>query len=189
MSEPHGVQRESAAAWFLTPTPWVGPAAYLHILYKPAPKPVLGQVAHRWRFPREFSELLSEHNGAILFSGSIAVYGVVPAGQLLNRSDPYGLPPFNIEPENESWSYQSDRFLVVGGYRQDGSRACIDRVDSRVLVFPRGAQTPIACFANVSDWIDREVDRYRTLYDREGRLVGMPEETGPPRSLDSRKLN
>ncbi len=189
VADAEGARREGAHACFLTATPWVGPAAYLHVVFRPAPKAPLREVAERWRFPTEFTDLLREHNGMILFSGSIAVYGVVPSGQLINRTDPYARLPFNIEPENASWSHDPDRFLVIGGYQEDGSRACMDRMTSEVFVFPRRGTDPIVVFGTLDQWLTSEIARYRNLYDREGRLFGTPEATGPPRPIGRNKLN
>jgi len=184
-----GSRRQGGHALFLTATPWVGPAAYLHIVFSPAPKVPLSEVAERLRFPTDFTELLSHHNGVILFSGSIAVYGVASQGQLIDRTDPYARLPFNIEPENAGWGHDPDRLLVIGGYQEDGSKACMDRLTSEVFVFPRGCSDPVAAFGGLDQWLTSEIARLRTLYDREGRLFGTPEETGPPRPVSREKLN
>lgn len=189
VSKAHGERREGVWGWFVTPTPWVGSAAYFHVVFKPAPTDALRDVAERWRFPNALVDLLSRNNGAILFCGSISVYGVHLAGQLLNRTDPYARLPFNIEWENDTWRYERERLLVIGAYRQDGSVACIDRTTSGVIIFPRGGDEPIAAFDNLGHWLTSEIARYRNLYDEQGRLFGTAEETGPPRPLDRKKVN
>ena len=177
--------REGALAWFLNPAPWIGPQAFLHTVFKHADVEVLEVAAARLRFPTDLVTLLARNNGARLFSGCLAVFGVVATGQLLDRSKPFDLPPLDIERENLGWRVDPDRLLVVGGYQQDGSRACIDRTDSRVLVFQRGAKLPSVAFANLEEWISREIGRYRELHDDEGRPIAIQELLGPPRPTPS----
>lgn len=188
--EPH--PRNSQMAVFLTHRPWAAPEAYLHVVFKPAAAEVLAQFEREWRAPRELVETLRLNNGAHLFAGSLSVFGVVRAGQLLNRSNRYELPPFNIERENGEWM-RGGRFLAVGAYRLDGSRACISRENGEVVVFPKAhharpqsketnASTGVR-FGSLEEWLRAEIERYRCLYDEAGRLVGLPELTGPPRSV------
>ena len=173
--------RENQVAWFRTLVPWVAPKAYLNIIYKPAPSALLDEVATRWSFPEAVVEFLRRHNGAKLFSGALSLYGVVAPGQLLNRQDRFSLPPFNIEQENASWSLDPDRLLVVGGYRLDGSRACIDRSDSHIHVLKTGQRNPIASWPSLENWLADEVLRLRSLFDDDGRRIGPKSDAGPPR--------
>src|SRR5438105_465333 len=89
--------REGDFAHFRTRVPWVAPAAYLNIVFKPAPLNVLESVALALVAPPDVIEFLKMQNGAILFSGALNVFGVVSPGQLLNRKDNFGLPPFDIK--------------------------------------------------------------------------------------------
>jgi hypothetical protein len=125
-------------------------------------------------------DFLSRQNGAMLFSGALNLYGVVQPGQLLNRSDNFSLPPFNIERENDSWVLDKGRLLVVGSYRFDGARACIDRLNSQILVFKKRGNTPIASWSGIEDWVIAEVARLSTLFNNEGKRIGLESEIGPP---------
>ena len=180
LGDSKGACREGLHGSFLTPMPWSGPAAHLHIVFKPAPEKALRDASTRLRFPNDLQQLLAAHNGAVLFRGDLAVYGVHEEGQLLNRTDPFARLPFNIEWENDSWWLDRDRLLVVGGYRFDGSRACIDRETSRITVFPRNGDEPLVVFRNLDDWLGKEISRYQQLYSVEGQLLGDADETGPP---------
>jgi hypothetical protein len=123
--------RESEGAFFRTPAPWVGPEAYLNIIFKPAPRDVLADAGSRLNIPFALTEFLAKQNGAILFSGVLSIYGTHWPGQLLNRSDTFSRLPFNIEFENSNCSPDDPaRLLTIGGYGSDGSRVCIDRQDS-----------------------------------------------------------
>lgn len=172
--------RESHVAWFRTLVPWVAPEAYLNVVYKPAPQRLLDVVGTKLRFPADVVDFFGQQNGAMLFSGALNIYGVVEAGQLLTREDRFSLPPFNIERENGYWKLDRDRLLVIGGYRLDGSRACIDRSDSHVHVFKKGQQTPVRSWNSLEQWVVYEVDRLGALFEHDGKRTGSESETGPP---------
>jgi hypothetical protein len=174
--------RETTEAYYRTRVPWVAPEAYLNLVYKSAPSGVLAEVATKWRFPSSLVKLLEQHNGAMLFSGALNLYGVVSPGRFLNREDSLSLPPFNIEWENKSWSLHPERLLVVGGYTLDGSRVCVDRSDGKAHVFQRSQRAPMASWPSLESWILDEVARLRLLFDDEGKRVGPEAETGPPNS-------
>jgi len=76
--------RENANASFRTRVPWVAPEAYLNIIYKPAPPKLLSEIAGKLSFPLSVIDFLRQHNGAMLFSGSLSLFGVVEPGRLLN---------------------------------------------------------------------------------------------------------
>jgi hypothetical protein len=171
--------RESEDAWFKTLVPWIGPEAYLNIVYKPAPHAILCDVARKLAFPSVLSDFLGHQNGVKLLSGSLNLCGVVEPGRLLNRESSFTLPPFDIDQENESWPLSRERLLVVGGYRFDGSRACIDRSDGRVHIFRRKQQTPFTSWPTFERWLLGEIVRLQSLFDDEGRRIAPESETGP----------
>ena len=59
-------------------TPWVGPMAYLHILYPPAQMDDIASIAPTVgrQPPDPYVQLLRRFNGLILFGGSLAIYGL-----------------------------------------------------------------------------------------------------------------
>lgn len=175
--------RESEVAWFRTLVPWVAPEAYLNVVYKPAPSGLLSGIARKWSFPLSLVDVLRQQNGAILFSGALSLFGVVDAGRLLDRQDPFSLPPFNIESENASWSLQRDQLLVVGGYQFDGSKACIDREDGKIHVFKRRQKTPSVSWSSLESWLTDEVKRLCLAFDDRGMRTKPESETGPPQSV------
>ena len=168
--------RESDVAFFYTHVPSVAPDAYLNIIFKPAPADVLADVGAKMKIPACVQELLARHNGAMLLSESLSLYGVVRQGQLLNRSDPFSLPPFNIEFENQSWPPPDrDRFLKIGGYGFDGSGVCIDRHNLHIVVFRRGEKDPYSSWPALDVWLNSEIRRLSELFDPSGkRLVDGP---------------
>jgi len=174
--------QENANAFFRTRVPWVASEAYLNIIYKPAPTKVLSVVAEMWSFPAVVVDFLRHQNGAMLFSGSLNLYGVVEPGRLLNRKDRFSLPPFDIERENKSWLFHPDRLLVVGGYSFDGSRACIDRSDGQIHVFPKRQRIPAVSWGGFDSWLVGEIARLSLLFDADGKRIRPESETKPPQS-------
>jgi hypothetical protein len=173
--------RETSIAFFRTHVPWVGSAAYLHVVYKPAPKDLVLAVAEKLRMPETFVQFLYLQNGADLFAGALSIFGAVPAGQLLNRTDPFSLPPFSIENENSGRvSFDRDRFLAVGGYGFDASTVCIDRENGLISLFPPDLGTPSFSWPNFEDWISSEIARLFVLFDRSGKRLVEGRATLPP---------
>ena len=126
--------------------------------------------------PSTLIAFFEKQNGAILFSGALHVYGVHPAGQLLNREDDFSRLPFNIETENDNWPpVNRKQFLAIGGYGFDGSHVCIDRTNSRLYLFQRGveglAKVPSCCWENIEGWIVGEIGRLSTMYDSHGKRI------------------
>lgn len=175
--------RENDVACFCTRVPWVAPEAYLNIIFKPAPRDVLADVGARMRIPPPVMELLARYNGAKLFSDLLSLYGVVGQGQTLNRSDPFSLPPFDIELENQSWPPPDrNRYLNIGGYGFDGSEACIDRRSLQIVVFQRRAKEPYCSWPTLDDWLNTEIERLSELFDPSGKLLVDESRTLPSSS-------
>lgn len=174
--------RETEVAWFRTLVPWIAPEAYLNIIFKPAPRGILLEMARKLSFPPSVHEFFQRQNGAILFSGALSVFGVVEPGRLLNRQDPFSLPPFNIEQENASWPVHRDQFLVIGAYQFDGSRVCINRSDATVHVLKKKQKAPSISWPSLESWLGDEIARLSFAFDNEGRMTVPESETGPPQS-------
>jgi hypothetical protein len=137
-------------------------------------------VANKLRIPAVLVDFLTRQNGARLFSGSLFIFGVVRAGQLLNRSAPFSLPPLNIEAENsEPAKYSRSRFLAFGAYGFDGSVLCIDRLDERVILFHRNSNTPVAVWPSVDECVISEVSRLCVLFDQRGKILVDESKTLP----------
>jgi hypothetical protein len=172
--------RESDAAFFRTHVPWVAPEAYLNIIYKPADKNVLADVAAHIRIPDPWVQFLARHNGARLFSARLYVMGVVAGGTLLNRRDHWSLPPINIEQDNViAKPLDLDRYLIIASYGFDGSLVCMDRNDLGVYVFHRREGKPYASWKSAELWISSEVQRFSGLFDSKGKLLVDSSQTLP----------
>lgn len=174
--------RESEMAFFQTKVPWVAPEAYLNIIFKPAPADALKVAARALEMPQGLCDLLKIQNGAILFAGTLSIYGVHRPGQLLNRSDRFSLPPFNIHDHQPD--FDSDRLLAIGGYGVDGSRACLDRRSLRVELWPRDEPGlhPRITWETLDQWLLTEIGRLSMLFNEEGKLLVPKSETLPVRA-------
>ena len=164
--------RESKVAFFRTHVPWVAPEAYLNIVYKPAQKKVLAEVATKLCIPKPWIQFLEQTNGACLFSADLYVMGVVGEGTRLNRGDHWSLPPTNIEHSNRvAEPLDLGRYLIIASYGWDGSRVCLDRETLRVYVFHKGESKPYAVWNSAEEWVRTEVERLSTLFDEKGKLL------------------
>src|SRR4029077_4010155 len=176
--------RESETAFFRTHIPSMAPLAYLNIIFKGAREEMLLGAAQRLRMPEPLIESLRQHNGAILFSGALSIYGVHRPGQLLYREDPLFDLPFNIELENRNWPpHDRGRFLAFAGYGFDGSTVCIDRGDSRIYLFQRGKETLVATashsWQDLDAWLNSEIIRLSVLFEARGKRLVDESQTVP----------
>lgn len=173
---------ENSVASYRTQVPWVGPEAYLNVIYRPAASHVLSEVGTKLQFPDPIFEFLGQYNGAKMFSGALNLYGVVEAGYLLNRQDSFSLPPFNIEEANRLWQTDPENLLVIGGYRFDGSRVCISRSSGQILLFRKKGREPELSWNYFESWLLEEITRLCSLFDDEGKRL-WPESETVPRSV------
>lgn len=167
--------RETSDAFFLTHVPAVGSVAFLNIVYKAAPTRIREEIERELRLPPTMAEYYCAWNGARLFVGALAIYGCLPEGQLLDRTDPTKLLPFNIREVNQEFQRQlRDREVVcIGSYSYDRSIVCMDRRSQTVTChvgkdFGRVRQE----WASLDQWLTDELTRLSLLFDERGnRLV------------------
>ena len=172
--------RETANAFFRRHVPELGSAAYLHVIYKPVDQHLLDETGKRLKIPEAFLNFLKRQNGASLFSNTLHIFGVVPKGQMVNRTDPFSLPPFNLEKENSHLSaIDQERFLAFGGYGFDGSTLCIDRSSNQVQLFPRDDSRVLVGWPEFEEWIGSEIERLRGMFSTDGRLLVTGADTVP----------
>lgn len=181
---------ESQLAYFRVPVSWLGPHAYLNIVFKPCPQSLLAEAARRLRMPSPLIDFLKLQNGASLFAGALGIYGVRSPGQLLKRDERLFHLPFDIEEENYSWPpFDCGRLLAIGGYGFDGSTVCIDRSDLRVHLFRRGdhilSATASASWRDLDEWISNEISRLSSFFDQDGKRLVDESLTVPPATAAS----
>jgi hypothetical protein len=169
---------ENASAHYQTKTPWIGKAAYLNIIFKPALEIEIKGASGELRIPEVWQSFLGVQNGGILFS-SLSVYGILALGQLHGRTRGVLTQPHNVRLENRERSPDYERFLAVGSYTFDGSTVCIDRTDGSAKLFYRRNPAGVHLNDSAPDWMAGEVTRLSSLFDSEGRCVCAESETVP----------
>lgn len=173
-------EKESNAACFYNFSPWIAPQAYLHIVFKPADRVTLREISRIIKLPQSWQDTLAVQNGAILYSDAISIYGVRSPTALLNRRDAFELPPCSIVDENRSWPVNPiERFVTIGGYSYDGTRAVLDRDNGSVLAILRKSERVLCRWPDPDTWINEELTRLSILFDREGKILVSREQTLP----------
>lgn len=176
------IERESGTAFFYNFAPWIAPKAYLHIVFRGANASDLAEVGKYISLPKTWMDVLSQQNGAILFSGAMSIYGVHVPGTLLDRSNFFEQLPFSIVSENRSWPpVERERYVCIGGYRYDGTRAIMDREDGTIRAMPRNNQSVLKEWSDASAWLAGELGRLAGLFDEVGRIRVSEEHTLPRR--------
>ena len=168
----------SPVAIFRTRTPWIAPEAFLHVVYGPAPPELIDEVNRRLLLPKSLVDQLRVNNGAILFGGALTMFGAVGSRQLLNRADPYSLPPFSLEEENLSARLPED-VIVIGCYETDGSQVVLRR-DNGIVRCDKPDGQPLAFWTTIDEWLRSEYERLRQYFNREGRLLNEEHKPSPP---------
>ena len=175
--------QENDVAYYRTHVPWEAPLAYLNIIYKPADPTTLESVSDEMRIPKPWKEFLATTNGAVLFSSYLYVFGVVDPRQLLDRSDPFRLPPMNLEKLSRGLTLDRQQYLQIGSYGQDGSLVCLDRQRNTVAALHKGSKTAYASWPSSEEWLNLEVKRIADLFDSRGKLLTDGDATLPSRKV------
>ncbi len=166
---------ESALAVKITNLHWVGPLAYLHVIYRPASPSMIMQVGQAMQFPVSLQHFYECCNGLSLYSGTIRMFGCVQAGTLLDRSDPLYLPPLDIIKMNQQFvsPRSSHHMLCIGVYSYDRSLVCIDRQSERVTCY-RGEDLrhQRGSWSTIENWLSSECSRLSSQFSPDGRRLG-----------------
>ena len=178
--------RETSDAYFLTHVPTVGSGAFLNIVYKAAPTLIREKIGQELRLPPTMVEFFGAWNGARLFVSALSIYGCIPEGQLLDRTDPTQLLPFNIREVNQEFHRQlRDREAVcVGSYSYDRSIVCVDRRSQVVTChagkdFGRIRQE----WTSLDQWLTDELARLSLLFDERGNRLVAKDRLLPSREV------
>lgn len=167
----------SATAIFRTLTPWVAPEAYLNIIYHPVDSDVLGTAESRAQIPEPLKAFYRLQNGAVLFNGRLSVYGLVRAGTLINRSDPYSNPPWDLFDYNPTKRWPA--WVKIGGYPELPGDTFLE-VGSGVIELANKKNVAISRWPSLEDWLSRELTRMSQLFDEFGRPLESEEVINSP---------
>lgn len=160
--------------------PHVGKQAYLHVLFPALTlQEIMGLEAELGMvMPSSFKEFLQEHNGLILFQGSLAILG----WRTSYRRDPENRQPFSVVTENlrqRPVGAAPDEFFI-GGYDWDGSRLFMKGEDGRVFFRSRDNPRILTEWPSIEDMLRVEIARLATHYDGLGREIDATCSTLPP---------
>ena len=171
---------ETPSAFYKTRIPWKAPSAYLTIVFKPLKSSQIAVESQRLSIPNPFREFLTIQNGAMLFGGSLSIYGLVPSGTFLNRTDLLCRSPFDIASENETLPFcWRDNFFAIGSYSWNGDMVCLDRKNGQVILGTREKVQVLRRWSGLEDWLKSEMQRMAFLFDSTGRLLVAESRTTP----------
>ena len=146
----------------------------LNILFKPVSVETRERVGRRLRFPAPLLDFFTRSNGARLFFSGIAFYGCLPEHQTFDRTNPFGLLPFNNEDAQREFAraITGTDLLCIGSYGYDRSIVCIDRTTLEVSCFVGKdfTRTPKA-WQSLDDWLVSEIQRVCRLHDELGNCL------------------
>jgi hypothetical protein len=171
---------------FKTNVPWVAPKAYLHILFPPAPANVLEQRTIELNIPLVLKDFYSQWNGAALFAGELAIYGLLPDKYLSNRSDWRSQLPFNLIDESRRWRAELDRrnLLCFGSYSYDRSRLCVSRDSGLITAFAADRLEKIrATWPSFESFLSNELERLSAFFDEYGKCAFPSEALLPSKTV------
>jgi len=121
--------------------------------------------------PIEYATFLHTMNGAHLFAGALALYGMRPAAA--GRNVDSAFLPFDIVDANSQEKPRRLRpaLFIIGGYRFDGSLVAIDASNGHVVRIERDSGTTLNCWPSLGDFLTSETRRLDGLHDATGRLI------------------
>jgi hypothetical protein len=117
---------------------------------------------------------MAEMNGAHLFAGALALYGLRPQAA---RDIDSAFLPFDIVTANahERPIGLEGGVLVIGGYRFDGSLVTLDVANGSIRRIDRGNGARLNSWACLADFISAELQRLDALHDANATLLAPRE--------------
>jgi hypothetical protein len=117
--------------------------------------------------PKIYRELLTEVNGAIFFSGALALHGVV---KNISRVGADVWQPFNIADLNSFEKPQdaSNDLFFFGSYNWDGSLLYVDLTSGFVFRCGRVSCKPLNKWNSLMSMLIEELGRLEELFDNNG---------------------
>ncbi len=165
---------ETAEAFFKTKAPAIAPEAYLNIIFKAPSSGLVSEISEELKLPTPIKDFYKYYNGARLFVNGLAIYGCVPKGTPLNRSDRFKILPFDIREVNEELGKKLDAtdFLCIGSYGYDQSLVCIERTTGEITCFVgENISKERMHWQSFNEWLSIEVQRISFLFDPNGNCL------------------
>jgi len=163
---------QTANAAFYQHVPHVAPYAYLHIIFSPPTPHDLEESAQALSIPGLWRRWLETQNGADIFSGALAFYGVVPRNQLLSRGGPYAQSPYSIVDVNEELVLRRyPQWVQIAGYGVNLARLLINRSDQSLMLVDRRGEKTLYMWSDIESFLTTEPKRLAMLYGPTGKLL------------------
>ena len=120
--------------------------------------------------PAEYTGFLHAMNGAHLFVGALALYGVRPVA---GRDVDSAFLPFDIVDAN---SHEKPRalcgsFFIFGGYKFDGSLLAMDASNGSIKRIERDSGAQLNYWPSLRTFLTGEMQRLDALHDADGKLI------------------
>jgi hypothetical protein len=161
---------ETPAARMYIHLPWIGSAAYLHTIFKPAANVEIERASQELLIPVVWQRFLRVQNGAHLYH-SLHILGAVDPGRLISR-DLRNQVSFGIQKQNnEAKLTANDEWLQIGTYAYSGSAVLMSRIDGKISVTDPPRSRTLARWPEAYDWLTSELTRLSVLFSPEGRLL------------------
>ena len=158
---------------FRTNIPYVGPYAYLNIIFPPATMEIQRQKILPLNLPSEIALFYQNYNGASILNGSIDIYGFLPDSYSLNRRNWKDILPYDIMEDNitEDGNFPNNK-LIFGSYGYDRSDLIIDINDGTVICENvEKDETFSIRWPSLTNWYESEIDRLNEIFDENGKLL------------------
>jgi hypothetical protein len=160
--------------------PHVAPEAKLHLIFPGLTEKDVDYMEAELGvdFPNVLTVFYFAHNGISLFSGSLSIYGL---RRNYDRTGDNVWQPFDILVTNtfESPEDLKTNNILIGGYKQDGSRLCIDCSNGKVYRCSRESAKPLNEWSSFDEMILQEAQRLSKLFDDQGKLIKEVKSTLP----------
>jgi hypothetical protein len=128
--------------------------------------------------PAQLEQFLRSANGLSLFSGSLSLYGLRRdyRRDVDNVWQPFDLVTPNVDERPKSLS---EHWLIVGGYRADGSRLYVTSQEPQVYRRQSGGHGTLNQWHSFESFLESEVIRLRSQFDPVGRRLDTRIPTTP----------
>lgn len=172
MAEAFGFRELTSGTKLYGHTPHIAPEAWLHTVFPPLEEGQIEWIEQQveTEISGQFREFLLLANGLDLFSGALSIYGT--RFNYLRYDDDVS-QPFSIEIANtrERPKHISDTQLVVGTYKDDGSRLIVDMGSNQVIRKTSRGRKPLDVWPHFWTMLKSETYRISQLFDASGHQL------------------
>jgi hypothetical protein len=160
--------------------PHVAPEAFLHLIFPPLTQKDVEYMENQLgkEIPVSLKTFYIHHNGISLFSGALSIYGL---RENYDRTGDNVWQPFDLLVTNtfESPEGFKPNHILIGGFREDGSRLYVDNLTGKIYRRSRTSSKPLNEWSSFDEMLLSETIRLSKLFDKKGKLLGDIKSTLP----------